>query len=106
VTTSVDHALRRIDKVLASDFDPETAYPLRARLGRATLSASRAASDLAQSAAAWTLINRLDAATKHIMQPSEPFDAHWREQWAEVLDDLRALRSLLQPHTDAALDHT
>lgn len=106
MTASIEHALRRIDKVLASDFDPETAYPLRARLGRATLSASRAATDLALSAAARNLINRLEAATKHIMQPSEPFDAHWREQWADVLNDLRALRSLLRPPNDAAPDHT
>jgi hypothetical protein len=104
VTASVDHALRRIDKVLASDFDPETAYPLRARLGRATLSASRVATTLIGSAQAQSLINRLDAAAKHVMQPSEPFDSHWREQWVEVLDDLRALRTLLQPHSESASD--
>jgi hypothetical protein len=98
MTASVDHALRRIDKVLASDFDPETAYPLRARLGRAALSASRVASTLPDLERAQFLVNRLDAAAKHVMQPSEPFDAHWREQWAEVLEDLRSLRELLQQH--------
>jgi hypothetical protein len=104
VTSPVDHALRRIDKVLASGFEPETAYPLRARLGRATLSASRAATNLAEPAQALSLLDRLEAATKHIMQPSEPFDAHWREQWADVLDDLRTLRTLLQPLSDARSD--
>lgn len=102
MTTSVDHALRRIDRVLASDFHPETAYPLRARLGRATLSASRVARKLVDPAEARPLIERLDAATKHVMQPSEPFDAHWKEQWAAVLGDLRALRALLQPHSESA----
>lgn len=103
--SSIDHALRRIDRVLASDFAPESAYPLRARLGRATLSASRAATTLAESAQARSLINRLEVATKHVMQPSEPFDAHWREQWAEVLQDLLALRALLsQPPANEASD--
>lgn len=98
MTASIDQALRRIDKVLSSEFEPATAYPLRARLGRATLSASKVAATLTDSERVFSLVNRLQGAAKHVMQPSEPFDAHWREQWADVLGDLRALRSLLEQH--------
>lgn len=96
--TSLGQAIRRIDKVLDSDFDPSTAYPLRARLGRAVLASSHVAAGISprtKSGDLHSLLNRLDAAAKHIMQPSEPFDAHWREQWLEVLADLRSLRSQL-----------
>lgn len=114
--TSIQHALRRIDKVLESDFDPSSAYPLRARLGRAVLASTNSAEAIMKGRAGWvasrssaaadpanttapdelaTVLARLNSAAAHIMQPSEPFDSHWREQWAEVLNDLRHLRHLL-----------
>ena len=101
MTASVDQALRRIDKVLSSAFAPEVAYPLRARLGRATLSASKVEATLIGSEQLSFLVNRLQVAAKHVMQPSEPFDAHWREQWGDVLEDLRSLRALLEPYSAA-----
>lgn len=96
---TIEHAVRRIDMVLDSSFEPSTAYPLRARLGRAVLAASKALSadlDFTEASELPYVINRLQAAAKHVMQPSEPFDDHWRGQWAEVLTDLRSLRSALE----------
>jgi hypothetical protein len=94
--SQIDHALRRIDKVLDSHFDPATAYPLRARLGRAVLASSRAlASTMVPPPDVEAVLTRLQAAVSHVMQPSEPFDAHWRGQWGDVLDDLKLLRTVL-----------
>jgi hypothetical protein len=88
-------ALSRIDMVLESTFEPATAYPLRARLGRAVLAATTyfqsAKHDVPDSAR--IVLDRLEASVTHVMQPSEPFDSSWRQQWAEILDDLRTLRS-------------
>jgi hypothetical protein len=94
-----DRALRRIDAILAGDLRPETAYPLRARLGRAVLAAAdwlhdeRHLLDHATAARADALVQNLKSTSRRIMQPSEPFDSVWQDQWAEVLGTLTTLRA-------------
>jgi hypothetical protein len=90
--------MRRIDDVLQSDLRPEIAYPLRARLGRAVLEIvrwSKLRNSSSEDACIADIVRRIEAASYHIMQPSEPFDSHWPQQWAEVLADLNELRALI-----------
>jgi hypothetical protein len=90
--------LRRIDDVLQSDLRPDVAYPLRARLGRAVLEIVRMStlhSSCANDGRAVQIALRIEASSHHIMQPSEPFDSHWPQQWAEVLANLIEFRALI-----------
>jgi|SRR4051812_3152519 hypothetical protein len=90
--------MRRIDDVLQSDLRPEIAYPLRARLGRAVLEIvrwSKSRNSCTSHDCIAEIVQRIEAASRHIMQPSEPFGSHWPQQWAEVLADLGELRALI-----------
>jgi hypothetical protein len=95
--------MRRIDDVLQSDLRPEIAYPLRARLGRAVLEIVRwrkSRNSSTRNSRIAEIVQRIEAASHHIMQPSEPFDSHWPQQWAEVLADLSQLRALIATEED------
>ncbi|MEV4261647.1 hypothetical protein [Kribbella sp. NPDC049584] len=91
-------ALRRIDTILTADLRPEAAYPLRARLGRASLAAAewldeeRRTLSAGDAAAIAAMIRTLKSTSRRIMQPSEPFDSVWQAQWHEVLELLTDLR--------------
>ena len=94
---SVTRAVRRIDDVLGAELAPHMAYPLRARLGRAVMeSIDCLNSGSCGNAEAREALARLASSSEHIMQPSEPFDAHWRAQWHGVLRDLVTVRRSLE----------
>jgi hypothetical protein len=101
-------ALRRIDAILTAELRPEAAYPLRARLGRASLAAAdwldeerRTLSPDAAAAIAAD-ISTLKSTSRRIMQPSEPFDSVWQAQWHEVLELLTVLRSRITQSSETA----
>ena len=103
--------LRRIDAVLQADLRPEVAYPMRARLGRALLEVGQWLSDggvavtLPLDPSIWEALARLQHTSEHIMQPSEPFDSQWRQQWADVVSDLHRVRIIIARAAADDIDH-
>jgi hypothetical protein len=97
-------ALRRIDAVLDAQLSPDVAYPMRARLGRALLEVGKVLTEdgtqpVALDRAASEALSRLQSISMRIMQPSEPFDSQWRQQWADVILDLRTVRLAIAART-------
>lgn len=100
--------LRRIDAVLDSHLSPEQAYPMRARLGRALQEVENLAVEpihsYREATRGWQeALRRLHATSEHIMQPSEPFDAQWRQQWIEVIADLSLVRRAISESSSSEI---
>ena len=80
---------------MSSDYTPEIAYPLRARLARVVNESTRwvdsgsCASELVQA------IHRLGDLSAHLMQPSELFDGRWQKQWGEVRENAILIQGYL-----------
>lgn len=84
-----ERVIRRIDQVLELEASPEVAYPLRARLARAmteTAKLLRSVDPHNDSSSA------LAQRASRIMQPSEPFDGVWQQEWSRAVEELQELR--------------
>src|SRR5947209_7777639 len=92
---------RLLSEVLAAGESAELAYQARTRLRRALLALQRGpngdTSDppVDRSRDIARITRRLEARVLHLCQPSEALDARWRDQWASVSDDVRALQRLV-----------
>jgi hypothetical protein len=86
-------ALRRIDQVLELDAHPDVAYPLRARLGRALHEVLRWVEQSDDRSLDTTWFRSVQARAERIIQPSEPFDKRWHAEWAEMMRNLRQIRT-------------
>ena len=84
-----DRVVRRIDQVLEMRASPEVAYPLRARLARAM---SEAAHLLRAEEPHNNKASALAQLASRIMQPSEPFDGAWQQEWSRAIEELLELR--------------
>lgn len=84
-----DRVVRRIDQVLEMRATPEVAYPLRARLARAM---NEAAQLLRGEDPQDTNALALAQHASRIMQPSEPFDGVWQQEWNRAIEELQDLR--------------
>jgi hypothetical protein len=89
-----DRVVRRIDQVLEMRASPEVAYPLRARLARAM---SEAAHLLRAENPHNTKASVLAQHANRIMQPSEPFDGVWQQEWSRAIEELQELRRSIVP---------
>jgi hypothetical protein len=76
---------KRLTDLVSPDYSPAMAYPLRARLARVVNESTQWLNDgavhppdIAES------VQLLRDLSSHLMQPSEPFDGRWQEQWIEV----------------------
>lgn len=100
----VARTIRRINDVLGSDLSPEVAYPLRARLGRAVMQIAKISKkyEIDNASELWDSLVFLEDTCRHIMQPSEPFDSHWPEQWESVVTELGKVRVILTGSETAA----
>lgn len=89
-----DRVVRRIDQVLEMRASPEVAYPLRARLARAM---NEAAHLLRADGAHNHKASVLAQHASRIMQPSEPFDGVWQQEWSRAIEELQELRRSIAP---------
>ena len=91
-----ERALKRIGQVLEMQASPSSAYPIRARLGRAMHEVIRwaeaADGDLPLD---FPWLQAARARAERIVQPSEPFDVRWQREWDAATADLQTIRSAL-----------
>lgn len=87
-----ERVVRRIDQVLEMRASPEVAYPLRARLARAM---SEAAHLLRTEDPHNDRASLLAQHANRIMQPSEPFDGVWQQEWSRAIEELQELRGII-----------
>ncbi len=89
---------RRLDVLLGSDLSPDVAYPARARLGRVVREALTWIDDapVEVSQRARPIVLHLAGLSSRILQPSEPFDGRWQEQWHEARVAAQELRLVLR----------
>lgn len=89
-------ALKRISQVLEMKANPSSAYPVRARLGRAMHEVIRwaqtADGDLPLD---YSWLQDARARAERIVQPSEPFDVRWQREWEAATADLQTIRIAL-----------
>lgn len=94
-----DQCLRRIEKVLAYHESPDSAYPVRLRLRRASHSIAMWVADGGDSPRAdvgiGALAQALERISARICQPSEPLHERWRLEWAEAMAVVREIREAL-----------
>jgi hypothetical protein len=91
-----ERALKRIDQVLEMQASPSSAYPIRARLGRAMHEVIRWAEGADRDLPLdLTWLHGSRARAERIVQPSEPFDVRWQREWDAATDDLRIIRIAL-----------
>lgn len=94
-----DRVVRRIDQVLEMRASPDVAYPLRARLARAM---SEAAHLLQAEDPHNPKASVLALHASRIMQPSEPFDGVWQQEWSRAIEELQELRRSIAPGQQGA----
>jgi hypothetical protein len=113
------HCLENIRAVREAIKDPDSAYLVRTRLKRTTLSCARLIAmhcgcsppELpgpfhAPPGASMELqnicgvCNRIYNSTSNICQPSEPLELRWRNAWSALEDDLQSLESMVQALPD------
>lgn len=97
-----DRAMRRIEQVLEMQVSPSSAYPIRARLGRAMHEVIRwaEASD-EELPLELTWLQAVRGRAEWIVQPSEPFDVRWQREWDAALADLQIIYNALTERSDA-----